>query len=53
MIVHTAKGIKWITDDDVEQMYLDYVNNFITLSRFAEYYGISYFSAQRIYNKFH
>ncbi len=49
---HTKNGIKWITEDDAEKMYLDYVNNFITLSRFAEYYGISYFTARRIYKHF-
>ena len=25
----------------IEQMYLDYVNNFLTVDSFAEYYGIS------------
>jgi len=26
----------------IERMYLDYVNNFLTVERFAEYYRISY-----------
>ena len=31
-----------------EDMYLDYVNNFLTLEAFAEYYGINKTSARRI-----
>lgn len=48
-LINTSKGIKWITEEEGEKMYLDYVNNFLTLSKFAEHYGISYYSAQRIY----
>jgi hypothetical protein len=29
-----------MTNDKKESMYLDYVNNFLTLKRFAEYHGI-------------
>ena len=29
------------TKGDVEKMYLDYVNNFLTIGAFADYYGIS------------
>ena len=29
------------TTNPVESMYLDYVNNFITSTAFAKYYGIS------------
>jgi|14BtaG_2_1085337.scaffolds.fasta_scaffold21321_1 hypothetical protein len=36
--------------DKVEEMYLDYFNNFITISYFAEYYGISTEKAERIIN---
>ncbi len=28
--------------------YLDYVNNFITVEKFAEHYGISYFLANQM-----
>jgi len=52
ILIHTNKGIKHIGMQKAEKMYLDYVNNFLTLSTFAEYYGISYFSAQKIYNTF-
>ena len=52
ILVQTNRGIKWIDEAKAEEMYLDYVNNFLTLSRFAEYYGISYVSANRIYNLF-
>lgn len=34
--------------DKVEEMYLDYFNNFITVSYFAEYYKISTEKANRI-----
>jgi len=30
-----------VTRDETEKMYLDYVNNFLTLSAFAEHYKIS------------
>lgn len=33
-----------------EVLFLDYMNNFITLSGFAEYYGISQATAQRVIN---
>ena len=52
LLINTSKGIKFLTEEEAEKMYLDYVNNFITLSKFAEHYGISYFSAQRIYKHF-
>ncbi len=29
------------TDSEIEAMYIDYFNNFLTISRFAEYYGIT------------
>lgn len=31
---------------DTEKLYLDYVNNFLTLASFAEYYGLSESEAQ-------
>ena len=52
LLINTAKGIKFLTEEEAESMYLDYVNNFITLQKFAEHYQISYFSAQRIYKHF-
>jgi len=52
MTIITNKGLKHITVTKAEKMYLDYVNNFITLSAFAEYYGISYYSAERIVDLF-
>ena len=41
-------SIKHISDEEVRDMKLDYINNFLTVSAFAEYYGISYYSAKRI-----
>lgn len=35
---------------DEEQMYLDYVNNFLTVLCFAEYYGISENDARALIN---
>jgi hypothetical protein len=40
--------IKHLPYDKVIEMKLDWINNFLTVQRFAEYYNISYFSAQRI-----
>lgn len=34
--------------DAFTAMYLDYVNNFITVEKFAEYYGITQTSAEFI-----
>jgi hypothetical protein len=36
------------TDEQKEQMYLDYFNNFLTTDVFAEYYQISAKDAERI-----
>jgi|TARA_Y100000590_G_scaffold84148_1_gene93966 hypothetical protein len=35
---------------ELEKMYLDYVNNFLTVTRFAEYYGITVKDANEIIN---
>ena len=34
--------------DQFVTLYIDYVNNFITVERFAEYYAIDVDSAQKI-----
>lgn len=39
-----------ITKDQVIKMYLDYVNNFLTVNAFAEYYGLSYWQANKVIN---
>lgn len=39
------------TNNKEREMYLDYVNNFLTVSRFAEYYGITEKRANKIINK--
>lgn len=31
--------------EQLHEAYLDYVNNFLTIEKFAEHYGISYFLA--------
>ena len=50
--ISTNKGIKHLSEHDAEVLYLDWVNNFLTIPIFAEYYGISYFSAKSLINKF-
>lgn len=37
----TLNGYKTYGMDKYMEMYLDYVNNFLTVKRFAEYYGMS------------
>lgn len=39
------------TKEDVKKMYLDYKNNFLSVSRFAEYYNISETQANSIINQ--
>lgn len=34
--------------DRYQELYLDYVNNFLTVSRFAEYYGMTEEHAEEI-----
>lgn len=34
--------------DKFTEMYLDYVNNFLSVERFAEYYGITLHSAREL-----
>jgi plasmid maintenance system antidote protein VapI len=34
-----------------EEMYLSYVNDFLTIERFAEYYGITEEQANEVINK--
>ena len=33
------------------KLYLEYVNNFLTIERFAEYYGFTVIEAEKIINK--
>ena len=51
MIIATNKGIKHLSNNDIELMYLDYFNNYLTIDKFAEHKQISYYSAQTIINK--
>ena len=37
----TLNGYKTYGYDKYVELYLDYVNNFLTIERFAEYYGMS------------
>ena len=51
MIIQTSTGIKHLSNKDIEQMYLDYFNNYITIDKFAEHNQINWFSANSIINK--
>lgn len=42
--------IKHISKEQAIDMRLDWANNFLTVSAFAQYYNISYYSAKRIIN---
>ena len=42
-----------IQQRDIENLYLDYVNNFMTLQGFADYYGLTLKSAEDIYKHCH
>ena len=51
MIIETSKGIKHLSNKDIEILYLDYFNNYLTIDKFAEHNKISWFSAKNIINK--
>ena len=38
----------FIDKTDISILWLDYVNNFLTVDRFAEYYGLTVDSANKI-----
>ena len=44
----TERVVVYGTKTEVKEMYLDYKNNFLTVGRFAEYYGISNEKANRL-----
>lgn len=51
MITATNKGIKHLNNNEIELMYLDYFNNYLTIDKFAEHNQISWLSAKSIINK--
>ena len=51
MTITTNKGIKHLSNNDIELMYLDYFNNYLTIDKFAEHNQISWFSAKSIITK--
>ena len=52
MIAATNNGkIKHISEEEQQKMYLDWINNFLTIDKFAQYYAISYFSAKSLLTK--
>jgi len=51
MIAVINNKIKELSNQQVESMYLDYFNNYLTIDKFAEHNQISWFSAKSIINK--
>jgi hypothetical protein len=51
MTIATNKGIQSLDNNQIETMYLDYFNNYLTIDKFAEHNQISWFSAKSIINK--
>ena len=52
MIAATNNGkIKHISEEEQQKMYLDWINNFLSIDKFAQYYQISYFSAKSLLTK--
>ena len=52
MIAATNNGkIKHISEEEQQKMYLDWINNFLSIDKFAQYYEISYFSASSLLKK--
>ena len=47
-ITNTQRQGRDMTLDKFTEMYLDWINNFLTVERFAEYYEISLEQAQEI-----
>lgn len=43
-----TQAIQEISADKVESLYLDYFNNFLSVARFAEYYGMSEKTAEYV-----
>ncbi len=51
MIAVINNKIKELSNQQVESMYLDYFNNYLTIDKFAEHNQMSWFSAKSIINK--
>ena len=51
MTIQTSTGIKHLSNKEIELMYLDYFNNYLTVDKFAEHNQVSWFSAKSIINK--
>ena len=51
MIIATFNGIRNLNNKEIETMYLDYFNNYLTIDKFAEHNAISWHSAKSIIKK--
>lgn len=51
ILIKNNGTFKHIDKEEAEKIYLDYVNNYITIEKMAEDYSVSYFSLYTIINK--
>lgn len=49
--MENTKLIQYLNENRQAELYLDYVNNFVTVERFAEHYGLSIDGANLIINQ--
>lgn len=49
--MENTKLIQYLSENTQAELYLDYVNNFVTVERFAEHYGLSIDGANLIINQ--
>ena len=51
MTIATNKGIKHLSNKEIETMYFEFMNDYITVTDFAKNKQISWFSAKSIIKK--
>ena len=49
--MENSKLIHYLSENRQSELYLDYVNNFVTVKRFAEHYGLSIDGANLVINQ--
>lgn len=52
ILIKNNGTFRHISKKEAEKIYLDFVNNYLTIEKMAEYYNVSYFSLQTIINNF-
>ena len=51
MVIKGNGSIKFLTKEEADKMFLSYVNDFLTVSNFAEYLDLDLFSAKKFITK--